>query len=119
MLRFLLAAILLSALCISHSSTLPGMSAANLSKPFTLQQVWLLNSTYTDQQHGITFRYPSVWKAGTQFGYHPPALTGLEPDHSTAGFVYEEGGFPRQQIIPWDDQCGYVPVHFREALCHL
>ncbi len=98
MLRSLLMAILVSVF-IFHGFTLPGMPAANLSKPFTLQQVWSLNSTYTDQQHGITFRYPSVWKAGTQFGYYPPVLTQSDLSQSVAGFAYEEGGFPRDQIV--------------------
>lgn len=96
---FLLAAILLSGLFTSQSSTMPGMPAPSLSKPLTLQQVWLLNSTYTDQQHGVTFRYPSVWKAATQFGYHPPALVRSELSQPVAGFTYEEDGFPRHQIV--------------------
>ena len=67
-------------------------------KPFTLTQVWTCDATYTDQRHGVSFRYPSVWKSGTQFGYHPPALTQSQ-DESVAGFGYEEGGFPRESAI--------------------
>src|SRR5258705_7359956 len=52
-----------------------GQAPARPAKPFTLTQVWTFDATYTDQQHGVTFRYPSVWQAGTGFGYHPPALT--------------------------------------------
>lgn len=69
------------------------------AKPLTLKEVWGLDSTYTDQQHGVTFRYPSVWKAATQFGYHPPALTESDVAKPIAGFGYEEGGFPRDHIV--------------------
>ena len=99
MLLSLFAAILFSSLFTSHSSAQSGRQAANLSKPLTLQQVWLFNSTYTDQQHGVTVRYPSVWKTATQFGYHPPALSRSDLSQPIAGFAYEEGGFPRGQIV--------------------
>jgi hypothetical protein len=97
MLRILTLVVLFKALFQFQGSTPP-------TKPFTLQQVWSLNSTYADQKHGITFRYPSVWKAGTGFGYLPPALTSLESDQPVKGFIYEEGGFnpggfnPRPEI---------------------
>jgi hypothetical protein len=68
------------------------------AKPLTLKEVWVLDATYTDQEHGVTFRYPSVWKAATQFGYHPPALTESDVAKPIAGFGYEEGGFPRDHI---------------------
>ena len=71
----------------------------NPAKPLTLKEVWGLDATYTDQQHGVTFRYPSVWKAATQFGYHPPALTESDVARPIAGFGYEEGGFPRDHIV--------------------
>ncbi len=99
MLRVLTAASLVGVLFQFSGFTPPARQVGRPSKPLTLQQVWLLNSTYRDQQHGITLRYPSVWKTGTQFGYVPPALTELEPNRPVAGFVYEEGGFPRQQTI--------------------
>jgi len=67
------------------------------TKPHTLAQVWTFDAIYTDQQHGVTFRYPSVWQAGTGFGYHPPALTSHEKP--IAGFGYGEGGFPRDRVI--------------------
>lgn len=68
------------------------------AKPFTVTQVWTFDATYTDQRHGVSFRYPSVWKPGNQFGYHPPALTQSQ-NESVAGFGYEEGGFPRDRVI--------------------
>ena len=67
------------------------------AKPFTLQQVWAFDATYTDEQHGVSFRYPSIWKPETQFAYHPPMLT--QSEKPIAGFGYSEGGFPRDQII--------------------
>jgi hypothetical protein len=69
------------------------------AKPLTLKEVWGLDATYTDQQHGVTFRYPSVWKSVTQFGYHPPALTESGVAKPIAGFGYEEGSFPRDHIV--------------------
>jgi hypothetical protein len=68
-------------------------------KPFTMAQVWTLDATYTDQQHGVTFRYPSIWEATTQFAYHPPALTESVEAKSIVGFGYSEGGFPRDEIV--------------------
>lgn len=47
----------------------------------------------------MTFRYPSAWKAATQFGYHPPALTESDVAKPIAGFGYEEGSFPRDHIV--------------------
>jgi hypothetical protein len=58
------------------------------TKPHTLAQIWTLDAIYTDQQHGVNFRYPSVWQAETGFGYHPPALTSHEKP--IAGFGYGE-----------------------------
>ena len=71
---------------------------AQSAKPFTLEEVWTLDTTYTDQQHGVAFRYPSVWKPENQFGYHPPALA-QSPGGPIAGFGYREGGFPRERVI--------------------
>src|SRR5580692_8581151 len=68
------------------------------AKPLTLTEVWTLDATYTDHQHGVTFRYPSSWEATTQFAYHPPALTVSEAT-PIAGFGYSEGGFPRVRIV--------------------
>jgi hypothetical protein len=76
-----------------------GQAPARPAKPFTLTQVWTFDATYTDQQHGVTFRYPSVWQAGTGFGYHPPALTARSDEKPIAGFGYGEGGFPRDRVI--------------------
>lgn len=75
-----------------------GQASTSPAKPLTLKEVWALDATYTDQQHGVTFRHPSVWKAATQFGYHPPALTESDAAKPIAGFGYEEGGFPRDHI---------------------
>jgi hypothetical protein len=75
-----------------------GQAQSRRAEPLTIAQVWKLDATYTDQQHGVTFRYPSIWKAETQFGYHPPALTMSEEEPIT-GFGYEEGGFPRQRVV--------------------
>jgi len=66
--------------------------------PFTLTQVWTLDATYSDDQHGVTFRYPRIWESTTQFGYNPGALTLMTPN-LTAGFGYSEDGFPRSQIV--------------------
>jgi hypothetical protein len=51
-----------------------------------------------DPEHGVTFRYPAVWKKATQFGYAGSALRGLATE-PIAGFGYEEGGFPRDRIV--------------------
>jgi hypothetical protein len=67
-------------------------------KAFTLTQVWTLDATYSDEQHGVTFRYPRIWKPTAQFGYNPPALT-QETPKPIAGFGYEEGGFPRDRVV--------------------
>jgi hypothetical protein len=74
-------------------------AAPKPAKPFSLEQVWSLDATYIDRQHGVSFRYPSVWKPETQFGYHPPALAQSDEVKPTAGFGYSEGGFPRDHIV--------------------
>lgn len=66
--------------------------------PFALTQVWTLDATYSDEQHGVTFRYPRIWKPSAQFGYNSPALTDATPK-PIAGFGYEEGGFPRERVV--------------------
>lgn len=85
----------------SQQLSLLGAQVTDSSKPLTLRQVWSLDSTYTDQQHGITFLYPSVWKPATQFGYIPPALTSSAGSYENqiptrvTGFGYLPGEFPR------------------------
>jgi hypothetical protein len=76
-----------------------GMHApAQSGVPFTAAQIWTLDSTYTDRVNGVVFRYPSVWRAETSFGYHPPALT-YSTEKPIAGFGYEEGSFPRDHVV--------------------
>jgi len=88
-----------SLLLLSSAFGQEGMqTSAPSTKPFTLTQVWNSDATYTDQRHGVAFRYPSVWKPENQFGYIPPALTQSQ-DEPIAGFGYEEGGFPRERVI--------------------
>ena len=72
---------------------------ARFSKPLTLAQVWNLDAIYRDAEHGVTFRYPSVWRAETEFGYVPPALSRPSSEKPIAGFAYEEGGFPRDEVV--------------------
>jgi hypothetical protein len=79
------------------SSSNIGQTPKQPEKPFTLAQVWTLDKTFADQKYGVTFRYPSVWKPTDEFSYHPPALTGA--DLEIAAFSYDEGGFPRDQIV--------------------
>jgi hypothetical protein len=80
-----------------------GQSAAS-AKSLTSAQVWALDATYSDPQHGVTFQYPSVWRATTQFAYHPPALTRSDHAKPIAGFGYSEGGFPRSRNAgPYSD----------------
>ena len=83
-------------------SQMPGQMRETSAKPLktlSLAQMWKLDATYTDQQHGVTFQYPSVWQATMQFAYHPPALTQSDFARPIAGFGYSEGGFPRNQIV--------------------
>jgi hypothetical protein len=98
MLRALPTASLILLLVVQTSGQDPTQIPAPPAKPLTLTQVWTLDATYTDQQHGVTFRYPSAWEATTQFAYHPPALTVSEAT-PIAGFGYSEGGFPRVRIV--------------------
>jgi hypothetical protein len=85
-------------LVVATLGQLRGQPAAQVVKPLTLAQIWTLDATYTDRLHGVTFRYPSVWRAEKQFGYHSPALT-TSVEKPIAGFGYEEGGFPRGQVV--------------------
>lgn len=91
--KALLAFPLLFLLALSLSSsarTAPGSK----SKHLTLAQVWDLNTTYRDSAHGVTFRYPSVWRQSSHFGYHPPALKdSFAPP--IVGLAYDVDGFPR------------------------
>ena len=98
MLKVLSAASLAVLLVVQTSGQGPGQRPTQNAKPVKLRQVWTLDTTYTDRQHGVTFRYPSAWQAETQFGYHPPALT-LSATKPIAGFGYSEGGFPRDRIV--------------------
>jgi hypothetical protein len=76
-----------------------GQVPAAPAKPLTLAQVWTLNGTYNDPQQRVSFRYPAVWQATTQFAYHPPALTQSDVAKPIAAFGYSEGGFPRKQLV--------------------
>ncbi len=67
--------------------------------PLTLAQVWRLDAVYTDAQHGVTFRYPSVWQAATGFGYWPPALSESDQAKPIAGFAYREGLYRRDEAV--------------------
>jgi hypothetical protein len=96
MLRVLLTTSLAFALVAQPSGQGPGPYQP--PKLLTLTQVWTLNGTYNDQQQGVSFRYPAVWQATTQFGYHPPALTRLDEAKPIAGFAYSEGDFPRSRL---------------------
>jgi hypothetical protein len=58
---------------------------------FTLSQVWGLDAVYIDRQHGVTFRYSSIWRPGIAFGYWPPALTLSDQAKPIAGFAYQDG----------------------------
>lgn len=51
-------------------------ASSTTDKPLTLAQVWTLDAPYSDPTHGVTFRYPSAWRAMTEWAYHPPALKG-------------------------------------------
>jgi hypothetical protein len=88
------------ALCAALLSTLLSwlQAAGQPAKPLTLTQVWTLDSTYDDREHGVSFRYPSSWKPSTQFGYVPPSLS-MQTTQPNAGFSYSEGGFPRDGMI--------------------
>lgn len=86
---------------LSLASGLPAQTSQlspAAAKPLTIRQVWTLDATYTDAKHGVTFRYPSIWQPQTQFAYHPPALTSSDVQ-PTAGFGYEEDGFPREKVV--------------------
>ncbi len=95
----LIAPLALTSLVHQISGQGSGRTPALPTKPLTLTQVWTLDATYTDQRHDVTFRYPSVWAATTQFAYHPPALTRSDEAKPIAGFGYSEGGFPRDRIV--------------------
>jgi hypothetical protein len=59
------------------------------SKRLTVAQVWALDATYTDREHGVTFRYPSVWTAGNDFAYHQPILTESNDARIIATYGYD------------------------------
>jgi hypothetical protein len=82
------------------SSQGAGQTSALPTRPLLLKQVFRLDATYyAEQQHGVTFRYPSVWGSTKQFGHHPPALTESGTAKLVAGFGYSEGGYPRDRIV--------------------
>ena len=96
--RTLLAASFAVLLANPASGQVRGQAPARPDQPFTVTQVWKLDATYTDRLNGVVFRYPSVWRAETQFGYHAPALT-ASAEKPAVGFGYEEGGFPRDRVV--------------------
>lgn len=69
------------------------------AKPPSLEQIWKMDATYRDAEHGVAFRYPSVWLADTQLAYVPPALSIPSDVKPIAGFAYELGGFPRDRPL--------------------
>jgi len=92
-------ALVLAGWLLAPTCARAGQGAGTPAKPLTLTQVWTLDATYRDAEHGVSFRYPSVWEAGTAFGYHTPALSDYDETEPIAGFGYEEGGFPRGDIV--------------------
>jgi hypothetical protein len=99
MLRAFLAASLALSLGIRGTGQEAARTALQPAKPLTLAQVWTLNTTYTDPQHGVTFRHPGVWQATTQSGYLASALAQSDAAKPIAGFGYSEGGFPRSAAV--------------------
>jgi hypothetical protein len=85
------------ALFLAPQHAYPGQGAKQPAKVPTLTQLWTLDATYSDPEHGVTFRYPSAWDATTAFGYHVPALSDYDETEPIAGFGYEAGGFPRDR----------------------
>ena len=59
MLRVFLAASLALPLGIQGTGQEAARTTFQSATPLTLAQVWTLNATYTDPQHGVTFRHPS------------------------------------------------------------
>ena len=99
MLQVLLATSLALLPVAQPSAQGPGQTPSKPAKLLSLAQVWTMNGTYNDPQHGVSFRYPAVWQATTQFANHPPALTQSDAVKPIAGFGYSEGGFPRKQLV--------------------
>jgi hypothetical protein len=75
------------------------LSAFLVMAPFTLSQVWTLDSVYRDPQHGLSFRYPGRWQANTHFAQLQPVLTQSDDTRPLAAFSYSEGGFPRARVV--------------------
>ena len=94
---FLAASLVLLGAQITGQET--ARTASQPSKPLTLAQVWMLNTTYADPQHGVTFRRPGTWQAATQSGYLESALAQSDAAKPFAGFEYSEGGFPRSATV--------------------
>jgi hypothetical protein len=90
--------ILLFALRPHASGQLPQSKTSG--KPPTLAQLWTLDATYRDRAHGVTFRYPSVWKSARQFGYIAPAIDELTDAH-IAGFGFNVFEHAREQGVPY------------------
>lgn len=99
MLRFLLFVWLTLLLVPQPSVRAFAQTTADSAKPLTLSQVWTLNGTYKNQQNGVSFRYPTIWQATTQFAQQTPALTQSNDAKPIAGFGYSEGGFPRNRVV--------------------
>src|SRR4051812_4771240 len=90
--------------CLTLISILAPVAAgqpttARSHKPLTLAQVWNLDATYKDAEHGVTFRYPSVWEADTQLAYNPPALSIPADIKPVVGFAYELDGSLLGKIV--------------------
>jgi hypothetical protein len=99
MLRVFLAASLVLPLAAQVTGQEAARTASQPAKPLALAQVWMLNTTYADPQHGVTFRRPGVWQATSQSGYLGSSLAQSGAAGPIAGFAYDEGGFPRSAAV--------------------
>lgn len=96
--QLLWSALVLPPLLVLNSANGARPESSPTGRPLTLAQVWTLDATYSDPAHGVTFRYPSTWRATKEFAYHPPVLeNSFAPP--IAEFAHEEGGFPRDKIV--------------------
>jgi hypothetical protein len=97
----LLSCFVLISIIVSVSAA-RGQQPAQSRKQLTIAQVWTLDATYKDAEHGVTFRYPSVWEADTQLAYNPPALSIPADVKPVAGFAYElDGSLIRKIVAPY------------------
>ncbi len=63
-------------------------------------RLWAPLKTYSDTARGVSFRYPASWKAETQFGYNPGALSTDETKLVAGfGFVIEQGPAKQTDIL--------------------